>query len=188
MSIILLGIAVFISTNLDDIFILMAFFADRKFTHRQVIIGQYLGIGALTLLSIAASLMALVIPQAWIGALGIFPLVIGLSKLIDLMRGEKEETAVRSSGVQMLSIAAVTFSNGGDNLGVYIPLFANSSAAHIALLAATFLLMTGLWCALGYYLVNNPFIGAQIKRYGRILLPFVLILLGISILAQLFQT
>jgi hypothetical protein len=49
-----------------------------------------------------------------------------------------------------------------------------------ALLAA----MTGAWCVLGYALVNNALLGAKIRRYGRLALPFVLIFLGSWILSK----
>ena len=39
-----LAIIVFASTNVDDIFVLLGFFSDRKFRPRQGAIGQYLGI------------------------------------------------------------------------------------------------------------------------------------------------
>jgi cadmium resistance protein CadD (predicted permease) len=44
----LLGIAVvlFVSTNIDDVFVLLGFFSDPKVKFRHVVLGQYLGIGA----------------------------------------------------------------------------------------------------------------------------------------------
>ncbi len=44
----------FASTNLDDIFILMMLFSQRnfKFRNHHIVIGQYLGIAILTILSI----------------------------------------------------------------------------------------------------------------------------------------
>ena len=46
----------------------------------------------------------------------------------------------------------------------------------------TFAVMTGLWCAVGYKLVNNALVGEHIRRYGHILLPVVLIAIGVWIL------
>jgi cadmium resistance protein CadD (predicted permease) len=41
----------------------------------------------------------------------------------------------------------VSFSNGGDNIGVYTPLFAKYNAAsQITALAAIFMAMTAIWC------------------------------------------
>ena len=59
----------FVSTNVDDIFVLLGFFADPAFRARHVVLGQYLGIGALVAVSLVCSLVALVIPPAYIGFL-----------------------------------------------------------------------------------------------------------------------
>jgi cadmium resistance protein CadD (predicted permease) len=82
---------------------------------------------------------------------------------------------------QVWSVAAVTTANGGDNLAVYIPVFASRLSA-IPIDVVIFATMTGIWCVAGYLLVNNPIAGAHIRRYGHIVLPFVLIALGIWIL------
>lgn len=50
--------------------------------------------------------------------------------------------------------------------------------------------MTAVWCAAGHVLVNNRVIGDHMRRYGHVLLPFVIIGLGIMILRNalpLFQ-
>jgi cadmium resistance protein CadD (predicted permease) len=73
--------------------------------------------------------------------------------------------------------------NGGDNLSVYIPLFASDLQA-IVVYPAIFAVMTGVWCAMGHALVNNPLAGSHIRRYGRMALPFVLIELGLYILVD----
>ena len=84
----LLGMAIvlFASTNVDDVFVLIGFFADPKFRTRDVVFGQYVGIAALFSVSVAASLLSLVAPRTYVGWLGIVPILIGLKKLLDLYR------------------------------------------------------------------------------------------------------
>ena len=82
----------------------------------------------------------------------------------------------------MLAVAGVTASNGGDNLGVYIPLFASAIGA-IPFYVIIFATMTAIWCCIGYGLVNNPWVGERIRRYGHGVLPFVLVGLGLYILS-----
>ena len=82
----------------------------------------------------------------------------------------------------MLAVAGVTVANGGDNLGVYIPLFAREPRL-VPLYAVVFAAMTALWCFAGHRLVQNHLVGAQLRRYGHVALPFVLITLGMWILA-----
>ena len=191
------GIVVFVSTNIDDIFLLAAFFADPRLRARSIVIGQYLGIGALVLVSALAARLALAFPAGWVALLGAVPLLMGLTKLRAL-RGsavdtegdsdarriqEQEHTAERRLGLPVLAVASVTVANGGDNVAVYVPLFATAFDA-VATYALTFAVMTGVWCALGYMLVNNNVLGGAIRRYGHVILPFVLIALGIYILSD----
>ena len=191
----LLGLAIvaFASTDVDDIIVLIAFFADSRFRTRNVVIGQYLGIGALVIASIAASWIALALTPAFVGLLGALPILIGLKRLADLRHDAGEEgppTETRNGALgQIGAIAAVTIANGGDNLGVYAPLFATQSAAEIAVMAAVFILMTALWILIAHGLVKHPTIGAIIRRYGRIAAPLALIGLGFRILynAQSFE-
>lgn len=184
-----LGVLVFASTNVDDIFVLIGFLSDPQFRTRDVVLGQYLGIGVLTLVSLLASLISLVLPPAYIGLLGLFPIGIGLKKLWDLFRGRDEageELEGRSvpSRSRMLAVAAVTVANGGDNLGIYTPLFATRTGPEVALLVAVFAILTGVWCLLAHGLINHPALGAPIRRHGRRVLPFVLIGLGVLILYE----
>ena len=50
------------------------------------------------------------------------------------------------------------------------------------LYASIFAVMTAVWCAAGYWLVHHPVLGARIRQYGHVVLPFVLIGLGLHIL------
>ncbi|MBA3252983.1 MAG: cadmium resistance transporter [Burkholderiaceae bacterium] len=191
-----IGIGVFASTNIDDLFLLAAFFADPQLRHRSIVIGQYLGIGALVLVSASSALLALAFPDGWVALLGVVPLLMGLRQLLalrtDAVSGESgskghrvqddKNHAERGLRSQVLAVASVTVANGADNVGVYVPLFATDFEA-ILTYALTFAVMTGVWCALGYLLVNHKVLGGAIRRYGNVILPVVLISLGLSILS-----
>ena len=86
-----------------------------------------------------------------------------------------------SAGTWAVCSSAVTIANGGDNLGVYIPLLARNPEL-VWLYAAVFAVMTGLWCLLAYRLIQHRVIGERVRRYGHVVLPFVLIGLGLWIL------
>ena len=56
-----------------------------------------------------------------------------------------------------IAVAAMTISNGGDNIGIYLHLFASyNSSAEVIPLISVFMAMTAVWCATGYYLVSQP--------------------------------
>ncbi|MFL5538288.1 MAG: cadmium resistance protein, partial [Longimicrobiaceae bacterium] len=56
LSLLGLAVAVFVSTNIDDIFLLSAFFADGHLRPRSIVAGQFLGIGVLVAASTLAAL------------------------------------------------------------------------------------------------------------------------------------
>jgi cadmium resistance protein CadD (predicted permease) len=193
---IVLGISAFVSTNIDDIFLLIVFFSNSlKYSKYKVVIGQYIGIGLLIAISIIASFISLVIPSFLIGFMGFIPITIGIKKLTVYYK-KKKETDTNStkykftkngSALSFLSVAAVTFSNGGDNIGIYTPLFAsNNIIGQIVILVILFLIMTAVWCIIGYYLGNHSFLADHIRRIGHLILPFVLIALGIYIMIEKF--
>lgn len=187
-----IAVMVFISTNIDDIFLLAAFFADKKLSVKSVVLGQFLGISALVAVSTLVAWMSLALPDGWISLLGLLPLYLGLKQVKSLWSDSdddseddeiqlQEHQMERSMHSQILAVAGVTVANGGDNLGVYIPMFANSLSA-IPLFVLVFAAMTLVWCLLGHVLVNNKVFGHWIRRYGHKILPVVLILLGLDIL------
>jgi cadmium resistance protein CadD (predicted permease) len=181
------SVIAFASTNVDDIFVLLGFFADPAFRARHVVLGQYLGIGALVAVSLVCSLIALVLPPASIGLLGLLPIGIGVKKLWEAWRGgeDRAEDGAPAPGAHtLLAVAAVTAANGGDNIGVYVPMFATHSLHEKLVILAVFAAMTGLWCLVAHFLVNHRALGAPIRRYGHLLLPWVLIGIGIAILLE----
>jgi cadmium resistance protein CadD (predicted permease) len=190
LSLIGLGIAAFAATNIDDIFVLMMFFSALSIPPRHVILGQYLGIGLLVAISAVGSLISLVVPPTIIGLMGVLPIAIGIKKLLEVRKKEKDEVskkALQSSYMSFFAVAAITFANGGDNIGVYTPLFAtNSGISEIVTLSAVFMTMMAVWCASAYFLVNHPLIASRIRQIGHIILPFILIGLGVFILAEAF--
>ena len=191
------AIAAFAATDVDDLFVLMLFFSNPAFGRRQVVIGQYLGIGALVAVGIVGSLIALVVPPWIVGLMGLLPIAIGIKKLLDLRKDEDDDDdeipknlrSTRSSYLRFLTVAGVTVANGGDNIAVYVPLFAGSSTlAEVITLVSIFLGVTAVWCTLAYYLVKHRIIASRLSRVGHIVLPVVLIGLGIYILAEAFLT
>jgi len=185
-----LAIALFASTNVDDAFVLIGFFADPKFLARDVVFGQYAGITALFGVSLLASLLSLVIPRPYLGLLGIAPILIGAKKLIDLYRerdiGEAtlKRQATASAYGRCAKVALATIANGGDNIGIYAPMFALRSSYEIAVIALVFVVMAALWCFAAQSMVNHPKLGVPIRHYGHRAAPIILVGLGILILHQ----
>jgi cadmium resistance transport/sequestration family protein len=183
---ILTGTVSFAATNIDDIFLLMLFFSQTngKFRPWHVVLGQYLGFAALVGLSLLGSLGALVVPKEWIGLLGLVPIFLGARTLLGLREGpeERDEGPVGVSGTW--GVAAVTFANGGDNIGIYVPLFAGAGLARVGVIVAMFFVLVAAWCYAGYWLGSHPTVAEKIERCGHVVVPFVLVGLGVYILVE----
>jgi cadmium resistance protein CadD (predicted permease) len=199
------GIAAFVSTNIDDLLILMAFFAIHRFPPFQIVLGQYIGMGSLIAVSLLGSLIALVVPRNLIGLIGLFPIAIGIKELLELHKksndddnkGNEEEVKDELSRQRLqrskkiaylpfLTVAAVTFS-GGEEIGIYTSLFAtNNEVSQIITLVSVVMVLTGFWCGLANYFVNHSFLAERFSRIAARLFPFVLIGLGIYILVEFF--
>jgi cadmium resistance protein CadD (predicted permease) len=187
----LVAIVAFAATDIDDLFLLMMFFSSRIYPTRQVVIGQILGISALVCVSIIGSIIALVIPTYMIGLLGIVPIAIGITELIDRKKDESSliQRAKRKnkSYLAFLTVAAVTISNGGDNIGVYVPLYSKySTVSQVTVITSIFIAMTAVWCIIAHYLVSHPLLASRVRRIGNIVMPCALIGLGIYILTDSF--
>lgn len=181
------AIVLFVVTNIDDIVILLGFFSDPKLTARQIAWGQFVGILGLYGVSVVASLLSLIVPAAYIGLLGLFPIAIGIKEGWELLRGGDEiadDVLGTFAHGNVLAVAAVTVANGGDNVSIYIPVFATQTALEIAVIGLVFLVMTAIWLAFAHWLTNHPTLGAPIRRYGQRAMPVVLIVLGIWILYE----
>lgn len=190
------GMTAFTATNLDDILILLLFFSqvNAVFRRRHIVFGQYLGFTALVFASLPGFFGRLIFPPDWIGMLGLLPIAIGLSRLLNPESDDSEaeaeleqsENSFFSSFLspQTYSVAAVTVANGGDNIGIYVPLFASNTLESLAVILAVFFSMVGVWCYAAYRLIQMRAIADTLTRYGNQLVPFVLIGLGIAILVK----
>jgi cadmium resistance protein CadD (predicted permease) len=163
---VLVAAVAFAATDIDDLFLLMMFFSSRIFPPRQVALGQFIVIHV-------------------IGLLGLVPIALGIKDLIEV-RNDNSISSTQmipkknKSYLAFLTVAAVTVSNGGDNIGVYVPLFSKyNTVDQITMLTSVFIAMTAVWCVSAYYL-------SRIRHTGNIIMPFVLIGLGIYILIDSF--
>lgn len=188
------GITAFIATNLDDIVILLLFFSQVNtcFRRRHIVMGQYLGFALLVLACLPGFFGSLLFPKPWIGLLGLVPIAIGINRLFvqeedapDEIQPDYKTQQPWYAGFlspQAYSVAAVTFANGGDNVGIYAPLFANSAWEELIVILTAFFSLVGVWCFTAFQLTRLPGIAEVLTRYGNQLIPFVLIGLGVLIL------
>jgi len=186
------AVLAFVSTNIDDIFVIMLFFGSKRFNAVQIVAGQYLGIVALVVISFIISLVGHFVEPKYIGLLGLFPIYLAIKQFIDLFRGNAhdEEAKLVENKMGILTVAGVTIANGSDNIGVYVPLLAKFNVIETSVLAVVFTAMTLIWCYLGIFLSTRPLLASAIEKYGHIVMPAVFLLLGVYIIWEsgLFTT
>lgn len=181
----------FISTNIDDIFILMLFFAQKTMPSqkRQIVYGQYLGIGFTVAAGMAGAWILKLISLERIHFFGVVPLGMGVREIVKHFKEEdgkenpeKESVSLKKEKNLLWSVMFLAIANGADNLGVYIPLFAGYHAGQMVIVCSVFAVMIGLWCLLAEKIVSFEQLGNFLRKYRYVIVPVVLIGLGIHIM------
>lgn len=188
---VLQAIGLFAATNIDDIIVLSLFFArgaGQSGTTARILAGQYLGFAGILVAAILATIGAgAFLPPAAIPYFGLIPLGLGLWAAWQAWRGDgddDDEAKVAGKKVGVGTVAGVTFANGGDNIGVYTPVFLSVEPLAVVAYCVIFLALVAVLVALAKFVATRPPIAEVLERWEDILFPVVLIGLGIVILVS----
>lgn len=182
------AIGLFVATNIDDIIVLSLFFArgaGRPGTTAKILAGQYLGFVGILAAALLVTLGAgWALPEEAIPYFGLIPLALGLWAAWQAYRGEgdDDDAAVSGKSVAVATVAGVTFANGGDNIGVYVPVFLNISTPAVITFCIVFLVLVAVLVAMAKFFATRRPIAEVLERWEHILFPIVLIGLGVAIL------
>jgi cadmium resistance protein CadD (predicted permease) len=168
------AVGVFVGTDIDDLVVLTALFGSRQVGRRQIILGQYLGILVLVAISVVAAIGLLIVPDSWVGLLGVIPLGLGVR---GLLHGEERPAIVRTT----MGVAGITIVNGVDNVSVYTPVFRQAgwgTVVYIAVIAG----LVGVWIAAAAFLASRPPMVAVLDRWGDRIIPLVFIVIGLVLI------
>lgn len=189
---VLSAIAVYVSTSIDYLFLLLIIFAQSHSAkeNRQIYLGQYIGTALLVAVSLLAAYVLNFIPEEWvIGLLGLIPIYLGLHIAIKGGEEEEEEEVLEKlnagdSNRLFWTVALITIASGGDNLGIYIPYFASSSFSEIIVALTVFAVSVTVLCYISQRLSDLSFVSETLEKYERVIVPIVFIGLGIYILIE----
>jgi cadmium resistance protein CadD (predicted permease) len=187
---ILQAIGLFLATNIDDIIVLSLFFArgaGQRGTTVRILVGQYLGfvgiLGAAVLVTLGAGAF---LPPEVIPYFGLIPLALGLWAAWQAWRrrhdDDDDEGKIEGKKVAIWAVAGVTFANGGDNIGVYVPVFLNVGPAAVVAYCVVFLALVAVLVIVAKFIATRRPIAEILERWEHILFPLVLIGLGVFIL------
>jgi len=186
---ILTGITAYISTSIDYLIILMVIFGSVNRKERWLVYwGDLLGTSVLVAASLVMAFILGFVPQEWLlGLLGIIPVLMGLRLLIS---GESDDDEVVESQMKkrrniIMNVAIITIATcGADNIGIYVPIFAQSTAQTLTVILITFFFMLSLFCYVGYLLIKIPKVAEILERYGMYITAIVYIGLGLYIMFE----
>jgi cadmium resistance protein CadD (predicted permease) len=181
----------FAVTNVDDVMLLALYFGragrDRA-AARRVVLGQYAGFLAILALSLAGALGFGQLEGSVTAYLGLVPLALGLRAARELVVEDHAVGALPAPGsaqaITVWGVASVTFANGGDNVGVYVPVLATASTRTATVYVVVLLLGVAAACLVGRALAASPLVARAAARWGHVLLPLVLVTIGVAILVE----
>ncbi|MGF0327980.1 cadmium transporter [Gordonia sp. CNJ-863] len=181
----------FVATNIDDIVVLTVLFAvaargTSQLRGWQIVAGQYLGLITLIAVSLLAALGLTIVPDEWVGLLGLIPLTIGVLALVRTLRGQDDDDESESAlkAVGLLGVAGITIANGGDNIAIYTPVFRTFSTTDAVVTVVVFLVLLAVWCLLARAIGTNEKVAEALEKVEHWLVPVVFIGLGVLILIE----
>lgn len=148
----------------------------------MIIAGQYAGFAAILAIALLAAAGLQIVPNRWVGLLGLVPIGFGLSDLWRQRRFGDTQTLRPRPASTITRIALITFANGADNISVFTPLFRTLHPATSLQATALFLTLIALWCATGRLLGGHRAIVTTLGRISHWLVPTVFITVGLLIL------
>ena len=186
------ALAVYVSTSIDYLLILMIIFSQSstKGKMKGIIGGQYLGTGMLVAFSLFTAYVLNLIPEDWIiGLLGLIPLYLGIRIAFKGEQDEDEEEVLEkmeAGGGNRLfwTVALITVASGGDNLGIYIPYFTSLTGLETGVALIVFAISVAILCYISYRLSKITLISETIEKYQRVIVSLVFIGLGIYIMIE----
>ncbi|WP_412540722.1 cadmium resistance transporter [Longispora sp. K20-0274] len=180
------AVGVFAGTNVDDLLVLTVLFLSFRAGGRprpwQIWLGQYLGVAALVAASALAALGLRLVPDRWVGLLGLVPLGLGVRGLVAAFRGgagDDGPAAPVASG--WLAVAGVTVANGADNVSVYTPVLRGLGPVDGLVTAGVFAVLVAGWCLAGSWLGSHRRVVAVVERHGHWIVPVVFVGIGAAI-------
>lgn len=187
------SLVAFAATNIDDIIILLLLFSqvDVNFRRSHIWVGHFLGFLIIILASLPGFFGGLFVQREFIGLLGILPIIIGIKKLV---KKDQENTQIQAvttdlkgsspanpilafiSSIlhpQVYKVGAVTVANGGDNISIYIPLFAGQNLVTLGVIIGVFFFMVGILCVTADLLSRQAPIAYVLSLHSKTFIPFI---------------
>ena len=178
------SLAAFLSTSLDNLFLLIGLMSDGRTRTRDVALGYAGSMTLVVTVGLAGSYAVDFAADGWLRYLGLVPLGLGLWRLAALVRGQPaaalEQLPPRAGGP--LPVCGVMLANSGDSLGVFASLMAETSDLLVLVIGATAIGMALGWTLVARQVVEHPSLAPRLRKIDRYAVPVLLISIGFYIL------
>jgi cadmium resistance protein CadD (predicted permease) len=175
--------AAFLSTSLDSMVFMVPALAVYRRPAIRLLGGYLVAMTVIIALSWALGTAGEAVLPVDPGILGVIPLGMGIVLLVRRAT-RRHEAVLESSSLGPGGLLVMTFSLSADNFGVFIPLFADTADVADRLVAATLLLSAVVWSGLALALSQRRVIRSAVRKWGEVLVPFLLIAVGAYILSN----
>lgn len=190
---ILLAISVsfvaFVSTSIDNLFLLVTLSLHPKYGAARVRAGYLLAVVVMLAISIVLAQSAQLIPTDYIPYMGLIPLGIGLYELYQLVTGGTNSGAgptddIAAGSGSIWAIALIMLVHSWDSIGVLAPLLADTKTGLVTWMGFTVMIAAALLIGLAQWSVSYPRIRQFLAKAAPKILPFLLIGVGLYILTN----
>jgi cadmium resistance protein CadD (predicted permease) len=187
-ALLILGVsmAAFLSTSIDNLFLLMGLMSGGRTRTSHVLVGYAGAVAVVLALGLIGARAADAVADDWLRYLGCIPLGMGAWRLLRLVRGTPAPSTAThpARGGGPAPVFGVMLANSGDSLGVFTSLLAETAAPHVPVVAATPLAMAALWVVLARYVVRHPRLAPRLRGVDRVAVPLLLVAVGLYILTD----
>ncbi len=179
-AVIVVATLAFVGTMLDNFFAFAAQLAlTRRDRFKRVSAAQALGVATLVVLAAGVGTLLEQVPTRWIGLLCIAPWALAIHGWRS--RAAPVHEQYRRGALTTLTLCLAL---GGDNLAVWIPLLRANGSLHEVLTIAVFALWEAVFIFAAQSIASHPRVISWGTRYGRTLIPWIYLGLGVLILIE----
>lgn len=186
-TIITVSLFAYLATNMDNFAILTALFAKYRGDGAAVLAGHLLAVGMTLLLAGLIGEAAHAVSVRHLGYLGIIPIVMGVFWIYRWFRPTpvRDQAALtRRTGAAVGATLLGLLSNSTDTLLTQAIVFADTAARLDWVIAVSVFIVATLLALAASYGVRNPRFGPQLERYAPRAAPFIMIAVGLYVLAN----
>ena len=188
-AIIPIAAGAYVATNLDNFILLVALLARYRNHSSKVVAGFFVSVLIFAFAGLWIGKAADIVPVEYLGLLGFVPISIGVVELVQLRRSKSKETMTKEisvDGEQKVFVTTLSsqLGNGADTVIIFGVLFIDSVPSADFLTILTLAAMAVIFVFVGIYAVRHPALCEWIDRYAYRIMPFVLIIVGVYIVAN----